>query len=271
MVIIGFYAFYGTQTASKITLGQIVTNALAGTKGTYSIAIKNLKTGEAYSINSHITHKTGSLYKLWIMATIFEQIQSGAITEDETLTGDIAVLNKKFSIDPESEELTKGTITLTVQSGLRQMITVSHNYASMLLTERVRLSNVKLFLEKYGFRESKVGENAPVSSANDIALFLGKLYRNEFANQEYTEKMLDLLKMQKLNDKLPKYLPPGSVVAHKTGEIDFLTHDAGIVYTKNGNYIIVVFSESDNPKGAGERIAQISKAVYDYFRENETK
>ena len=77
--------------------------------------------------------------------------------------------------------------------------------------------------------------------------------------------MIGLLKMQKLNEKLPKYLPNGTVVAHKTGEIDFLTHDAGIIYTKNGDYIIAIFSESDYPPGAKERIAQISKAVYNYF------
>lgn len=249
-----------------MNLEQIVENALKDSRGTYGIAIKNLKTEEAYSFNSHEVYKTGSLYKLWIMATVFEQIQKGVVMADETLTGNIEDLSKKFGIDPEPE-LTN--ITLTVNSALTQMITISHNYAAILLTERVGLSNVKLFLEKYGFKESKISGNAPISTPRDIAIFLERLYKSELASQEYTNKMLGLLKMQKLNDKLPKYLPTGTIVAHKTGEIDFLTHDAGIVYTKNGDYVIVIFSESDYPPGAKERIAQISKAVYNYFLEKE--
>jgi len=270
IIVIGFYAFYGTS-APKIGLEQTIAKALNGSRGTYSIVIKNLKTNEEYSYDSHKTYKTGSLYKLWIMAAVFNQIQNGKIQEDESLTGDVRDLNEKFKIDPELRELTQGAISFTVSSALLQMITISHNYASLLLSEKVGLSNVKLFLEEFGFTESEIGENAPMSSPNDIALFLEKLYKNELSSRENTGKMIDLLKAQKLNDKLPKYLPVGIVIAHKTGELDFLTHDAGIVYTKNGDYVIVVFSESDYPPGAKERIAQISKAVYNYFLEKAEK
>lgn len=262
MLFVGFYSFY--ISVPKMNLEQVVESALKDSRGTYGIAIKNLKTEEAYSFNSHQAYKTGSLYKLWIMATVFDQIQKGVLTADETLTGNIEELSKKFGIEPELE-LTEGTITLTINRALTQMITISHNYAALLLTEKIGLSNVKLFLEKYGFQEAKISGNAPISTPSDIALFLEKLHKGELASQEHTNKMLGLLKMQKLNDKLPKYLPTGTVVAHKTGEIDFLTHDAGIVYTKNGDYVIVIFSESDYPPGAKERIAQISKAVYNYF------
>ena len=80
--------------------------------------------------------------------------------------------------------------------------------------------------------------------------------------------MLQLLKIQKLNNKIPRYLPKDTVVAHKTGELDPFTHDAGIVYTPNGNYIIVVLSKSDDPDLAENRIADISKNVFNYFQNN---
>jgi beta-lactamase class A len=54
-------------------------------------------------------------------------------------------------------------------------------------------------------------------------------------------------------------------MAHKTGELGQVSHDGGIVYTEKGDYIIVVLSESTLPKGAEERIANISKDVYAYF------
>ena len=271
MIVVGFYSFYKAESSSRTNLEQIVQQSLKGTRGTYSVVVKNLKTNEEYSFDAEKTYRAGSLYKLWVMAAVIEQMQSGHINGDESLTGDIEKLNEKFNIDPELRELTKGTINFTVNSALTQMITISHNYASFLLSEKVGLSNVKLFLEKYGLSESKIGQNAPVSTAADIALFLEKLYKGELASPENTVKMISLLKAQKLSDKLPKYLPNGTVVAHKTGELDFLTHDAGIVYTDNGDYIIVVFSESDYPPGAKERIAQISKAVYNYFLEKAEK
>ncbi|MBI2622076.1 serine hydrolase [Candidatus Microgenomates bacterium] len=77
--------------------------------------------------------------------------------------------------------------------------------------------------------------------------------------------MISLLLQQELNDRIPKYLPKEAKVAHKTGEIDFAKHDAGIVFANSGDYLIVVLSESDNPSAASERIANLSKAVYEYF------
>ena len=98
-----------------------------------------------------------------------------------------------------------------------------------------------------------------------MALFFEKLYKGELANNQYTRETLDLLKNQQRNEGLPKYLPDGTIVAHKTGEIDLYKHDAGIVFSDKGDYLIVVMSESDFPAGAQERIALVSKGVFDYF------
>ena len=253
----------------KITpsLKSVVESSLKDTTGTYGIAIKNLKTGESYYQNEQKIFEIGSLYKLWIMAAVYNQIQNGALTEDEVLSEDVITLNENFNIDPDLAELSEGTITLTVQDALNQMITISHNYAALLLTEKIKLSSVAEFLKVNGFNESSVGTdgNPPKSSSNDIALFYEKLYKNELASEENTQKMIDLLKKQQLSDGLPKYLPTESQIPHKTGDIGWFKHDGGIVYSGKGDYIIVVMSESNSPAGAQERIAMLSKAVYDYF------
>ena len=248
-------------------LGSIVRQALLGSEGNYSVAIKHLKTGEFYYLNEHRAYESASLYKLWVMATVFEQINDGRLEEDSELIADVVSLNKKFDIASDSAELTEGELDFTVGSALRQMITISHNYAALALTSRIRLSTVGNFLKSNGFSESKVGtgSTAPLTTAYETALFLEKLFKGELANPLSTEKMLDLLKAQKLNNKLPKYLPESALVAHKTGELGQFSHDAGIVYTPNGEYIIVVLSKSVYPPGAEERIAEISRAVYEYF------
>lgn len=249
------------------SLKDIVDDVLVGAKGTYGIAIKNLKTGEDYYLNGHLSFETGSLYKLWVMVTVFQQIQEGRLTEEEALSRDVTALNREFGIDPSDAELTDGTINFIVRDALNQMITISHNYAALILTEKVKLSSVATFLRTNGFKESTVGINgdAPKSTPSDIALFYEKLYRGKFADEQYTKRMVDLLKGQQLNDGLPKYLPAELQVAHKTGDIGWFKHDAGIVFTNQGDYIIVVMSESSSPPGAQERIALFSKAVYEYF------
>lgn len=249
------------------SLKEVVENSLKETRGIYGIAIKNLKNGQSYYSNEHQVFEAGSLYKLWVMAETFEQIQNNNLTEDEILSQDVNTLNAQFNIDPTSAELAEGTVTLSLRDALNQMITISHNYAALLLTQKIKLSSVSEFLNTNEFGESSVGTDGspPKSSAHDILAFYEKLYKGELGSIENTEKMLSLLKNQQLSEGLPKYLPDKSKVANKTGDIGWFKHDAGIIYTEKGDYIIVVMSESEYPQGAQERIALLSKAVYDYF------
>lgn len=245
-------------------LRKLIDNALLDAQGTYGIVIKNLKTNESFDLNENRLFNPGSLYKLWVMATVFSDIEKGILTEDKVLSQNIKELNAQFDILPEAAEATSGIITLTVSQALNQMITISHNYAALLLIEQIKRSNVLNFLKNHGLENSYVGED-PEATPSEIAMFLEKLYKGELANPENTAKMIDLLKNQQKNEKLPKYIPTGIPIAHKTGEIDLFTHDAGIVFSEKGDYIIVVMSESDSPYGAEERISNISKQVFDYF------
>ncbi len=251
----------------SLLLQQAVANALVGTKGNYGIAIKHLDTHEYYFSNEQRVYKTGSLYKLWIMGTTFEQIQKGKLHESDVLTQNLAKLREKFHVATESGEPKDQKLTMTVGEALEKMITVSDNYAAWLLTEKVGLSKVSVYLQRNGFTHSKIGtaDGYPVTTAFDVMLFFEKLSKGELADQSSTEKMITLLKRQRLNTKLPKYLPDNVAIAHKTGELEPFTHDAGIVYTSKGSYIIVVLSESTSRYQAEDRIADISKAAYIHF------
>lgn len=253
---------------SSELLGQAVSSALVGTHGSYGVVVKNLKTGENYSQNEYTKYPSASLYKLWVMGTVYEQIKNGKLKENDILSEDVAILNKKFNIASQSAELTEGTITLSIKDALYKMVTISDNYAALLLASKVRLSNVADFLKRNGFKESAVGADGgiPTTTAYDTALFFEKLYNSQIIDKESSASMLQLLKWQRLNDKLPKYLPDNIVIAHKTGELDKYTHDGGIVYAENSEYIIVVLSKSDSPDLAENRISNISEAVYNYFQ-----
>lgn len=245
-------------------LEKTIDDALAGTRGTYAIVIKDLQTGATYTRNSEREFPTASLYKLWVMAETYHQIDEGKFSEEASMSATVESLNKAFGISSESAELTEGGFTMSVNEALNRMITVSHNYAAYMLTQKIKTANLKSFLEINGFTSSKVGPD-PESTASDIALFLEKLYRKELGTAEHTTKMLDLLAAQKLNDRIPKYLPKGTRVMHKTGELDGVKHDVGIVEGPKGDYIIVLLSETNDQLAAAERLANISKNVYDYM------
>ncbi len=250
-------------TQSK-SLGAAISKALAGTHGTYAITVRHLSTGESYAYNADMEFPTASLYKLWVMAAAYAKMESGHLLADERLSSSIPALNAAFNISPEYAEQTEGSISMTTRKALTQMITISHNYAALLLTKRVTLESVRDLLAVHGLNDSQPGE-PPVTTAHDIASFLERLYTGKLGNKSSTDGMLALLKKQELNGKIPKNLPKSVAVAHKTGELDYFSHDAGIVFGRRGAYVIVVLTESDNPPAANERIADISRAVYDYF------
>lgn len=248
----------------SLKLEKVVKQSLSGSKGAYAIAIKNLKTGESYYMDGNRQFEAASLYKIWILAETMNQIQKGKIKKDEVLKEEVSVLNEKFNISSDSAELTEGIIETTVAYAMKQMIVISHNYSALILTQKIGISNAKKFTADNGFKQTSLGQ-PPKTTAYDTLLFFEKLYKGEIVSKGKSEEMVNIFKMQQLNDKIPKYLPEDTEIAHKTGELGYFSHDSGIVYGKKSDYIIVVLSNSAYPPGSAERIGKISKAVYDYF------
>lgn len=260
-------AQYVSEELQENRTATIVSDSLRDADGEFSVYIKNLKTDEVYQKDANTSYESASLYKLWVMASVFQKIQNKKLAHSQILSQDILTLNKKFQIDSEFAELPEGVITQSVDEALEKMITISDNYSAMLLSENVRLSTVSAFLKETQLFHSSVGTSggSPVTTASDIGLFLEKLYYGEFANQQSINAMLALLKNQKLRNGIPKLLPKDIAVANKTGELGEYKHDAAIVFSDTGDYIIVVLSKSEDPTGAQRTIARLSKAVYDHF------
>ena len=78
--------------------------------------------------------------------------------------------------------------------------------------------------------------------------------------------MIEILKQQHFNDLIPKYYPQTIEVAHKTGAITGVHHDAGIIYLPNKkSYILVILSKNLKEFDAGtDALAKISKTILDY-------
>jgi beta-lactamase class A len=82
---------------------------------------------------------------------------------------------------------------------------------------------------------------------------------------ESSDRMLEILKHQEFNEKIPAGLPPGTPVAHKTGDITKVHHDAAIVYPPGESpYVLVVLTSGiADEKVANQTIAEISRVVWE--------
>lgn len=247
-------------------LRKVVKRALFAAPGEYHIYIKHFASGESYAQNSNEVIMAGSLYKAWLAVAVLDEIRFGRLSETETLSESIAELNEWAGLSPGQAELADGTATFTVLRALEQMITVSHNYSAFLLTRKVGNPKVQKMLKKNGLTNIHF-VRPPTTSALEMSRFLEKAYRGKFFPEDYSQKLRDLLAGNNLNAGLPKLLPPGTRVEHKTGELNDFKHDCGIVYSKKGDYVICIMTETNDPKLAEARIALISKAVFDYFNQ----
>ena len=220
----------------------------------YAIAIKNLETGETFYHNENKKFEAASLYKIWAMGTAFELISEGRLSENQP----------EKSEEEKKKELEERQVKYKVIDAIESMITISDNYAALLISSRSGNANIASFLKEYELKGSNYGR-PPETTAFDLSLILEKIYKGDVVDKEYSQRMIDILKSQRLNDRIPKYLPDSVEVAHKTGELGGNKHDGGIVFSPNGDYIIVVLSETKDPSIASEKIAKFSKSIFDYF------
>lgn len=265
-------------------LDEIVNKHFSEYGKDYAVVIKNIKTGEEYSYNEDEKFKSASLYKLWIMGVAFQKIKDGNMDEQEELSASKQKLDgilSPASPTPSPENLTEEkiaeqkaaeekaaeedvTISMTTENALNKMIKLSDNYAALLLASRVGTNSVTNFLKQYNLNNSSF-LTPPNTTASDTANYFDLLYKGKIIDKDNSDKMLTILKGQTINDRIPKYLPKDTIIAHKTGELLGAKHDAGIVFTQNGDYIIVVMSNTKNEAIAAENIAKFSEEIYKYF------
>ena len=102
-------------------------------------------------------------------------------------------------------------------------------------------------------------------TANGLLKILVMLSEGKAFSPALSRRMMDILHGQEFNQGIPARLPKGARVAHKTGEISTVAHDAGVVYLpKRKPYSLVILTEWDpNVSGRSRTIASISHAIYE--------
>lgn len=262
--VIGQYRFRSTESWSyRSDLQAVIERALDGEEGQYGVAIKHLVSGEEAVDNANHQFAAASLYKLAVFYAAYLKRDRGELSFEEVLdmTPEAGVLT-----EDEGPSIPIGGV-IGVADALYEMITVSDNSSAILLLQRIGPDTVNALASALGLGQTEVGVgDLALTSPQDILVLLEHIYRGGEPTAQAREEMICTLLQQTINDRLPRYLPSGTPIAHKTGNLGDVIHDAGIVYAPSGPYAIVVMAEEvpDSDRGA-EAIARLSKAVYDYF------
>ncbi len=256
-------------------LARLVDQEVENTEGDVAVSVKDLTNSAiSYSHNGSRQFRSASLYKLVLMAAVYQSEKDGLLKLNDSVSSTKNhldnVLGESSSIYPNAPS----SLEYSVEEALNRVATFSDNYAAVMLAERVRQVDTKSsegdplqrMAKQLGMTQTDFSGELPVTTADDITIFFDKAYHNEVVSPQASQSILDKLSKAELNDRIPAKLPQGLKIAHKTGEFAYLRHDAGIVYADNHPYIIVLMSENLNAEDVGiERLATISKTVYDFI------
>ncbi|MBM4435261.1 MAG: serine hydrolase [Chloroflexi bacterium] len=199
-----------------------------------------------------------SLYKLAILTAVEEQVERGLLRYSDT------IVIEPWDITADGSFEVPGT-ELTVDEALEAMITLSDNGTAVHLWRALGGSAVNALLERSGVRGFHVATSIDDDNhvtAGAVAQWFGKVQKGELVSRAASQRMLARLGRQHIGDRIPAQLPEGTRVAHKTGNLPGLVHDAGIIFTPRAQRIVVAMTWEADDAAAREFIAHVASTVY---------
>ena len=247
------------------------------------IAFHDLQTGDSLYLNADDSFHAASTMKVPVMIELFRRIDVGALRLDQGVLlvnqfGSI-VDGSPYSLDAGDDSDSSAYKLTGTRAPLKElidrMITRSSNLATNALIELVRASNANETAHMLGARNIRVlrgvedgkafraGMNN-TTTARDLAVLLEAIETGRAASRSSCDAMREILLHQEFNEEIPAGLPAGTRVAHKTGWITGVLHDAAVVYPPGRKpYVLVVLTrEIPDEKVARRLIADLSRMVW---------
>ncbi len=243
------------------SLDSLVRASLGDEIDRFAVVVKNLADGSGVVLDPGREFYAASLYKTWVMVEAYHQQEAGLLDWNERYL--VSGYYEEFKLNPGELEACE---EVTALEALERAIRRTDNVAAILLLDRVGAGNVNLALRSLGLTNSGfTAEEMMPTTAGDMALLLEAIASRQAVSGEASEEMLGLLTSESIINRLPALLPIGTQVAHKTGNWEDATHDAGIIFSPAATYIIVVLTDYGYYEDGATPIAELSLAVYDYY------
>lgn len=257
-----------------LVLRQTLADEISRFNGEVGFVVKDLETNREISLNKDKLFPSASLAKIPIMAACFLAAEQGRIRLDRNIS---VKASDKLTGSGVLKDMPVGT-SFSVERLIGLMIYDSDNTATNIITNLMGVDYLNSAFKTFGLTNTDLSRRVAdyklrdkgienYTTASDMALLLEKMYRKNLGSKYVSEQCLGILKLTRMNDRIPKYLPAEISVAHKTGLEKEVCHDVGIVFTRKGDFIICVLIKhaNSNSSRAKELIAKLALRMHAYF------
>jgi beta-lactamase class A len=255
--------------------------AIARSGADVAVAFRSLDGRSSWFVRADEPFHAASTMKVPVLIELYHQARQGKLRLEDTLVirnqfsslVDGSAYSLDASDDSEADLYRAVGSTRTLAQLSELMITVSSNLATNLLIERLGVDNIQRGVHALGADGMKVlrgvedtkafqaGVNN-TTTARALARLLQAIAAGEAVDGASSRAMSAILERQTFNDGIPAGLPPGTRVAHKTGDITRIQHDAAIVYAPRPFVLVVLTRGIAEQKESYALIAGITRQIY---------
>jgi beta-lactamase class A len=281
MLVLTALAFTQRPDPSMSALDAELRRIVAASGAEVAIAYRTVDGARELLIDADRPFHAASTMKIPVMIELFRQAQAGSLSLDD----EIPIRNEFHSIvDGSTYTLSEGDdsdrevyaavgTTMTLRRLCDAMITVSSNFAANLLIERLGVEHIRGTVARLGANGMQVLRGVEdqkafdkglnnTTTARGLLILLDRLAHGQAVDATTDAAMVEILKRQRFNDAIPAGIPEGTAVAHKTGTITNIHHDAAIVYAARPYVLVLLVRGIAEQKKSAALMAELSKAVY---------
>jgi beta-lactamase class A len=231
---------------------------------------KDLNSGKIFDYNADQHFLAASIIKLPVLMAVMQEMKNGKIKRMDS------VKVTKGDKVPSCGALAymHDDMRVTVQDLYTLMIILSDNTAANILIRLVGMERINELLEQAGLKRTRLsrllfdseaqaeGKENTFSPA-EAGMLLENIHLRTFVDEEMSIEAENILKLQQIKTKIRSGIPREVPIAHKTGEDSHMTHDVGIIYSKNPFIVCFASNESDVTL-AEETIRKVALMLYRY-------
>jgi beta-lactamase class A len=245
------------------------------------VAFRTLDGGLEWFSHADDVFHAASTMKIPVMIELFHQAREGKLKLDDPLPVKnefhSLVDGSMYTLDPADDseaDLYKAVgQTRTLSQLCEVMITVSSNLATNLLVEKLGVDNIRATVRALhadgmsvlrGVEDKKAYEKGMnnTTTARGLLVLLEAIAKGQAVDPDSSRQMVDILARQKFNEAIPVGVPPGTRVAHKTGELTKVHHDAAIVYAPRPFVLVILVRGLSESKDSAALMAEITRRIY---------
>ena len=246
-----------------------------------AVAFLTLDGKTEYFFRADDSFHAASTMKIPVMIELFHQVKERRLRLTDTVTirneFHSIVDNSPFELDPNDDSETD---LYKAEGETRElgylcelMITKSSNLATNLLIEKLGVEDIRATVHSLGadgmhvlrgVEDQKAYEQGlnNTTTARGLQVLLTAIAEGKAVDDDSSRAMVTILEKQTFNEGVPAGLPEGTRVAHKTGEITKIHHDAAIVYAPRPFVLVILARGISDQKDSATLIADITKMLY---------